>query len=95
MTAKATTRQRRLIPHSDKGITTCPPDYPKTSLESSADTINHYCKLGCASSMCNTINTLQNSDASEEVANEALELCNNACSDFCTKGSNIALVTAA
>ncbi|KAF5175502.1 hypothetical protein FRX31_034911, partial [Thalictrum thalictroides] len=61
----------------------------------SADTINDYCKLGCASSVCNSISTVQNSDASEEAANKALELCNNACSDFCTKGSNIALVTSA
>ncbi|KAF5207011.1 hypothetical protein FRX31_003402 [Thalictrum thalictroides] len=62
---------------------------------STPDTIDDYCKLGCASSVCNTISTLRNfEDADEEVANKALELCNNACSDFCTKGSNIALVTA-
>ncbi|KAM0937465.1 putative thionin [Dioscorea sansibarensis] len=31
--------------------TTCPPNYPKL----------HFCELGCASSMCSTISTLENS----------------------------------
>ncbi|XP_057776168.1 probable thionin-2.4 [Salvia miltiorrhiza] len=52
-------------------------------------TVDEYCKLGCASSVCAAITTLQNSDASE-VVNGAVEKCNQACSAFCTKGSIIA-----
>ncbi|KAF5196396.1 Thionin [Thalictrum thalictroides] len=67
-------------------------DYPTipflTNIENSAgDTINEFCKLGCASSECNAISTLKISDAGEEVVNEAMRKCNNACSAFCTKGS--------
>ncbi|KAF5186943.1 Thionin-2.2 [Thalictrum thalictroides] len=49
--------------------------------------INEYCKLGCASSVCEAISTLQISDAGEEVVNGAVEQCTEACSAFCTKGS--------
>ncbi|KAF5203401.1 hypothetical protein FRX31_007006, partial [Thalictrum thalictroides] len=54
-------------------------------------TINEYCKLGCASSVCDSISTLQISDAGEAVVKEAVGQCKNACSAFCSKGSTIAL----
>ncbi|KAJ0973630.1 hypothetical protein J5N97_015595 [Dioscorea zingiberensis] len=57
-----------LIPTS----TPCPRDYPIS-----------FCKLGCASSMCSTISTVQNSD----VAEEAWVACNNKCTKLCNEGS--------
>ncbi|KAF5194680.1 hypothetical protein FRX31_015733, partial [Thalictrum thalictroides] len=55
--------------------------------------INEYCKLGCASSVCNVaIKTLKNS--SEQVVKEAMQRCKNACSKFCTKGFTSSLETA-
>ena len=73
---------------------TCPPGYLHSisTLESSG-AINDYCKLGCASSVCNTIGTHDdNSDVGEEVVNETVEHCHKACSEFCNKG--VALATA-
>jgi len=73
--------------------TTCPSGWDKSILEKSGDVINEYCKLGCASSLCDIITTLQKADVGVEVVNEAVKKCNNACSEFCTKGSTIAIVT--
>ncbi|KAF5195914.1 Thionin-2.2 [Thalictrum thalictroides] len=70
---------------------TCPEGWQKAILENSGDAINEYCKLGCASSVCYAITTLETSDAGEEVVNEAVEQCTNACSEFCTKGSTSAI----
>ncbi|XP_057775450.1 probable thionin-2.4 [Salvia miltiorrhiza] len=61
----------------------CPPGLVNDILENTA---NEYCKLGCASSVCAAITTLQNSDASE-VVNGAVEKCRQACSAFCTKAA--------
>ncbi|KAF5176099.1 Thionin [Thalictrum thalictroides] len=69
----------------------CPPGYEKDILENTG-AINEYCKLGCASFVCSAIGTLQTSG--EEVVNEAVEQCYNACSAFCTKGSTSAVETA-
>ncbi|XP_019088101.1 PREDICTED: thionin-2.1-like [Camelina sativa] len=55
------------------------------NLENSGDNINEYCKLGCATSVCNAVTTLKNSDASE-VVNGAVEKCTKACSILCTNG---------
>ncbi|VVA97195.1 unnamed protein product [Arabis nemorensis] len=72
---------------------TCPPDYPYDMLKYSGDGVNEYCKLGCTSSLCGAMTTLQKSDASE-IVNGAVEQCVKACSTFCTKGSKIAVETA-
>ncbi|KAG2332832.1 hypothetical protein Bca52824_004012 [Brassica carinata] len=72
--------------------TTCPPGYPYAILENSGHTVNEYCKLGCASSVCGDLTTLQKSDASE-IVNGAFAQCTNACSNFCTKGSAKAVET--
>ncbi|XP_057798831.1 probable thionin-2.4 isoform X2 [Salvia miltiorrhiza] len=61
----------------------CPNGWNYSFLE---NTVHEYCKLGCASSVCAAITTLQNSDASE-VVNEAVEKCSQACSALCTKAS--------
>ncbi|XP_023633895.1 thionin-like [Capsella rubella] len=71
----------------------CPPGYPHDILENSGDAVNEYCKLGCASSVCGALTTLQNSDASE-IVNGAAVQCTKACSEFCTKGSSNAIETA-
>ncbi|XP_010421072.1 PREDICTED: thionin-like [Camelina sativa] len=67
--------------------TICPLQYPRDILENSGDAVNEYCKLGCASSVCGTLTTLQNSDASE-IVNGAVVQCTEACSELCTKGSS-------
>ncbi|KAF4358599.1 thionin-like [Cannabis sativa] len=54
---------------------TCPDPY-----------VNEYCKLGCTSSLCDPLTTLQDSDASE-VVKEAVEKCTKACFAIYTKGS--------
>ncbi|VVA97193.1 unnamed protein product [Arabis nemorensis] len=59
----------------------CPPNLP---LQNIGDVVNEYCKLGCASSVCGALTTLQNSDSSE-IVNGAVEQCTKACSTFCTK----------
>ncbi|XP_010454524.1 PREDICTED: thionin-like [Camelina sativa] len=73
--------------------TKCPPGYTHDILGNSGDVVNEYCKLGCASSVCDTLTTLQNSDASE-IVNGAVVQCTDACSEFCTKGSSNAVETA-
>ncbi|CAA7034402.1 unnamed protein product [Microthlaspi erraticum] len=73
--------------------TSCPPGFPNDNLENSGKIVDEYCKLGCASSVCGAITTLQKSDASD-IVNEAVAQCTNACSTFCTKGSKTALETA-
>ncbi|XP_023633900.1 thionin [Capsella rubella] len=70
---------------------TCPPG-PRDILENSGDAFNEYCKLGCASSVCGALTTLQNSDANE-VVNGAAVQCTKACSELCTKGSSNAVET--
>ncbi|EOA18095.1 hypothetical protein CARUB_v10006551mg [Capsella rubella] len=65
---------------------TCPPGYPHDILENSDDAINEYCKLGCVSSVCGALITLENSDGNE-IVNGAFEKCALACSTVCTKGS--------
>ncbi|XP_010454551.1 PREDICTED: thionin isoform X2 [Camelina sativa] len=61
----------------------CPPG-PRGILENS---VSEYCKLGCASSVCGTLTTLENSDASE-IVNGAVVPCTEACSELCTKRSS-------
>ncbi|XP_018474676.1 thionin-like [Raphanus sativus] len=79
---------------------TCPPGYPYGTpgypygtFGNSGDIVNEYCKLGCASSVCGALTTLQDSDASE-IVNGAVEQCTNACANFCTKGSANSVETA-
>nr|AAB33010.1 crambin precursor=thionin variant Thi2Ca11 [Crambe abyssinica, seeds, Peptide Partial, 130 aa] [Crambe hispanica subsp. abyssinica] len=74
-------------------VTKCPSNLPYENLKNSGDVVNEYCKLGCASSVCGALTTLQNSDASE-VVDGAVAQCTNACSNFCTKGSANAVETA-
>ncbi|XP_057798830.1 probable thionin-2.4 isoform X1 [Salvia miltiorrhiza] len=65
----------------------CPNGWNYSFLENTGgNAVHEYCKLGCASSVCAAITTLQNSDASE-VVNEAVEKCSQACSALCTKAS--------
>ncbi|KAF4379022.1 hypothetical protein F8388_022109 [Cannabis sativa] len=72
---------------------TCPGGWTNDNLENTGDhAVNEYCKLGCTSSVCGAITTLQNSDASE-VVNRAVEKCTKACSVFCSKGSISAVET--
>ncbi|KAG2313821.1 hypothetical protein Bca52824_016943 [Brassica carinata] len=73
--------------------TICPSGYPYPVFENSGHTVNEYCKLGCASSVCGALTTLQESEASE-IMNGAVAQCTNACSTFCTKGSVNAVETA-
>ncbi|KFK42266.1 hypothetical protein AALP_AA2G233300 [Arabis alpina] len=68
----------------------CPPDYPEDNLENSDDRVNEYCKLGCASSVCGAITSLQNFDKSE-IVDGAVSQCTKTCSTLCTKGSTIAI----
>ncbi|KAF4358597.1 thionin [Cannabis sativa] len=66
---------------------TCPDPYHHDILENNGgDYVNEYCKLGCTSSVCDPLTTLQDSDASE-VVKEAVEKCTKACFAICTKGS--------
>ncbi|KAJ0973629.1 hypothetical protein J5N97_015594 [Dioscorea zingiberensis] len=62
----------------------CPACTYTTSVERPTNYPNDFCKLGCASSMCSTISTLQNSDDAEQV----VAGCNNKCSEICNKGYN-------
>ncbi|KAJ4865928.1 Thionin-2.2 [Raphanus sativus] len=73
--------------------TICPSGYPYGHFGNSGNTVNGYCKLGCASSVCSDLATLQDLAASE-IVNGAVAQCTNACSDFCTKGSANAVDTA-
>ncbi|XP_018475959.1 thionin [Raphanus sativus] len=73
--------------------TTCPQGCLHDIFENSADAVNEYCKLGCASSVCGALTILQNSDASETV-NGAVAQCTKACSNFCSKNSANAVETA-
>ncbi|EOA37692.1 hypothetical protein CARUB_v10012371mg [Capsella rubella] len=66
--------------------TTCPPGYTHDILENSGDVVNEYCKLGCVSSVCGALTTLQNLDPSE-IVNGAVVQCTKSCSNICTKGS--------
>ncbi|KAF5201451.1 Thionin [Thalictrum thalictroides] len=74
----------------------CPTSHPSSDmLENSGAMINEYCKLGCASSVCDAItSTNENSDVREGEVKEAVDLCNNACSEFCNKGAKTALASA-
>ncbi|CAA0330813.1 unnamed protein product [Arabidopsis thaliana] len=63
---------------------TCPRGWVNAILENSGDATNEHCKLGCETSVCGAMNTLQNSDASE-IVNGASEQCAKGCSIFCTK----------
>ncbi|XP_010414719.1 PREDICTED: thionin [Camelina sativa] len=71
----------------------CPNGYTHDTLQNSGDAVNEYCKLGCTSSVCAAMETLQSSDASE-IVNGAVTQCANACSTFCTKGSSTVVETA-
>ncbi|XP_010511058.1 PREDICTED: thionin-like [Camelina sativa] len=76
-----------------KIVSKCPNGYPHDTLQNSGDAVNEYCKLGCTSSVCAAMETLQSSDESE-IVNGALAQCANACSTFCTKGSTTEVETA-
>ncbi|KAL0825107.1 hypothetical protein Bca101_048784 [Brassica carinata] len=65
---------------------TCPPQFPANRLEHSADVVNEYCKVGCTSSLCGPLTTVQNSGGSE-IGDGAIEDCAKSCSAFCTNGS--------
>ncbi|EOA31693.1 hypothetical protein CARUB_v10014899mg [Capsella rubella] len=71
----------------------CPGGYPKDILENTGDVVNEYCKLGCVSSVCSVLTTIQNSDASE-IVKGAAEKCAITCSTVCAKGSMNAVETA-
>ncbi|KAF5175275.1 Thionin [Thalictrum thalictroides] len=69
---------------------TCPPGYPSIIplQSSSASAIIEFCKLGCASSVCN----IGKSTREQVLKGSVIEQCNNACSEVCTnQGSTIAL----
>uniref|UniRef100_A0A1J3JKZ0 Thionin-2.2 n=2 Tax=Noccaea caerulescens TaxID=107243 RepID=A0A1J3JKZ0_NOCCA len=74
-------------------VLSCPQGYNNDILGNSGGAANAYCKLGCVSSVCGALTTLQNSDANE-IVNGAVEQCTKACSAFCTKGFKTALETA-
>ncbi|XP_062083178.1 thionin-like [Humulus lupulus] len=65
---------------------TCPTGYENDILKNTGDAANEYCKLGCASSVCGAITTLQDFGAGK-VVNGAVEKCIMACSALCTKYS--------
>ncbi|XP_030503738.1 thionin [Cannabis sativa] len=72
---------------------TCSKNYIYETLgNNGGDAVNEYCKLGCTSSMCDPLTTLQDSNASE-VVNEAVEKCTKACFAICTKGRSITATT--
>ncbi|EOA17642.1 hypothetical protein CARUB_v10006008mg [Capsella rubella] len=71
----------------------CPNGYTNENLENTGDVVSGYCKVGCVSSVCGGLTTLQNSDASE-IVNEAAGNCALACSKVCNKGSMNAVGTA-
>ncbi|XP_019097673.1 PREDICTED: probable thionin-2.4 [Camelina sativa] len=71
----------------------CPDGYMKNTLENTGDAVNEYCKVGCTSSVCGDLTTLQNSAASE-IVNEAVKKCVNVCFTVCTHGSMDAVETA-
>ncbi|XP_010455585.1 PREDICTED: probable thionin-2.4 [Camelina sativa] len=73
-------------------VSTCPNGYTNDTLENTGDIVEEYCKVGCVSSVCRALTTLQNSDASE-IVNGAVEKCANACSTICTKSSIDAVET--
>ncbi|EOA31697.1 hypothetical protein CARUB_v10014903mg [Capsella rubella] len=75
------------------GGTKCPNGYTHDTLENTGNAVDAYCKLGCISSVCSALTTLQNSDASEIVSG-AVDRCANACSTVCTKDSMNAVETA-
>ncbi|XP_010435773.1 PREDICTED: probable thionin-2.4 [Camelina sativa] len=62
------------------------PPYIHEILQNTGDEVSEYCNVGCLSSLCGALTTLQNSDASE-IVNEAVEKCGMVCSTTCTKGS--------
>ncbi|XP_010435772.1 PREDICTED: probable thionin-2.4 [Camelina sativa] len=64
----------------------CPNGCTKDVLENAGDNVNEYCKIGCVSSVCIALTTLETSDASE-IMNEHFEKCALGCSKVCTKGS--------
>ncbi|XP_010422126.1 PREDICTED: probable thionin-2.4 [Camelina sativa] len=72
---------------------TCPNGYPKVTLENTGDAVNEYCKVGCLSSVCGALTTLENFNANE-IVNGAVGKCANACSTICTKGSINVIETA-
>ncbi|EOA15653.1 hypothetical protein CARUB_v10006000mg [Capsella rubella] len=72
---------------------TCPDGFPRDNLENTGDVVSEYCKVGCVSSVCSALTTLQTSDASE-IVNKAAGNCALACSTVCTKGSMNAVETA-
>lgn len=66
---------------------TCPNGYTHDILQKTGgEAANEYCKLGCASSVCSAIATLQNFDQGELV-NGAVEKCVVTCSALYTKYS--------
>ncbi|XP_010472207.1 PREDICTED: probable thionin-2.4 [Camelina sativa] len=71
----------------------CPNGYNKDILENTNDAVSEYCNVGCVSSVCGALTTLQNSDASE-IVNGAVNKCVSACSTVCTKSSMNAVETA-
>ncbi|EOA17636.1 hypothetical protein CARUB_v10006002mg [Capsella rubella] len=71
----------------------CPNGYTHDVLENTGDAVSEYCKVGCVSSVCGALTTLQNSDASE-IVNETAGNCALACSKVCNKGSMNAVETA-
>ncbi|XP_019083121.1 PREDICTED: probable thionin-2.4 [Camelina sativa] len=74
----------------------CPNGYNKDIIFSRTqvnDVVSEYCNVGCVSSVCGALTTLQNSVASE-IVNGAVNKCVSACSTVCTKNSMNAVETA-
>ncbi|KAL6555164.1 hypothetical protein OROGR_006422 [Orobanche gracilis] len=68
---------------------TCPSNYPRSNIfENSAAgaMVNeYYCKLGCSSSVCETISNMNSGEG--EVNEASVKQCVNACSQLCNKST--------
>ncbi|TKW10099.1 hypothetical protein SEVIR_6G097657v4 [Setaria viridis] len=70
----------------------CKPPNDHLTLDPDTEEVNvlNFCKLGCASSVCNNINAA----LGNEEANDAVESCDQACSSFCSVHVGSATVVA-
>ncbi|XP_052158326.1 leaf-specific thionin BTH6-like [Oryza glaberrima] len=68
----------------------CQPPYDHLTLHSDTEEsdVLDFCKLGCTSSVCSTINTF----AVNEEGNGAVDSCNNARYRFCSKEAEVVTV---
>ncbi|KAG2566370.1 thionin BTH7-like [Panicum virgatum] len=72
----------------------CPRAYPYLNLlpNSSAPNATEYCKLGCVSSVCDTMNNAPDVAGKETKIN--MESCRDACDRFCNGDARFASVAA-